>query len=144
MTRIDAGAVAERLHAAAIRLIRHVRAADIESKISPPKLSVLSTLAFAGSRSLTQLAAAEQVSPPTMSKLIADLEKEGLVSKRADPADRRGVVILITAKGRTLMDEGRRRRLALLRREFFGFTVDELKTLSEAAELMLRATKGDE
>ena len=144
MTRIDAGAVAERLHAAAIRLIRHVRAADVESKISPPKLSVLSILAFAGSRSLTQLAAAEQVSPPTMSKLIADLEREGLVSKRADAVDRRGVVILITAKGRTLMDEGRRRRLALLRRGFVGFTADELKTLSEAAELMLRATKGDE
>lgn len=143
MTKIDAGAVAERLHAAAIRLIRHARATDSESRISPAKLSALSILAFVGSRSLTQLAEAEQVSPPTMSKLIAELEAEGLVSKRTDSVDKRGVSIVVTAKGRSLMEDARRRRLALLRRGFAEFTAAELKTLSDAAELMLRATKVD-
>lgn len=141
MNRTDPGKVAERLHAAAIRLIRHVRVVDSTAGISPPKLSVLSILAFVGVRSLKQLAEAEQVSAPTMSKLVADLQAAGLVKKESDPADKRGLLIAITAKGKVLMEESRRRRLALLERGFDGFTPAQLNTLSAAAELMLRATR---
>jgi len=139
MTKIDPGAVAERLHAAAIRLIRRARVADAETKVSPPKLSALSVLAFLGPKSLSQLAEAEHVSAPTMSKLVADLASEGLVAKRADHADRRCVQIHVTSRGRALMEERRRRRLAILRQRFADFTPAELRTLSEAAELIMRA-----
>ena len=143
MTKIEVSAVAERLHAAAIRLLRRARAADVETTISPPKLSALSVLAFVGPQSLTQLARAEQVSAPTMSNLVADLEAAGLVTKRTDRSDKRGISIQVTAKGRTLMEEGRRRRLSLLRSRLADFTSAELKTLSQAAELMLRASRED-
>lgn len=139
MSQTDPSAVAERLHAAAIRLLRSMRAADAESGLSGPKLSALSVLAFAGPQSLNTLARAEQVRAPTMSKLVADLEAEGLAIKRADKEDRRGVVIAVTPKGRALMEEGRGRRLALLRRRCATFSKAEIATLAAAAELMLRA-----
>ncbi len=139
MSQTDPSAVAERVHAAAIRLLRSMRAADVESGLSGPKLSALSVLAFGGPQSLSALARAEQVRAPTMSKLVADLEAEGLASKRADTGDKRGVVIEVTPRGRALMEAGRARRLALLRRRFSAFSKAEIATLATAAELMARA-----
>lgn len=128
---------AERLHAAAIRLLRRVRVADVETGLSGPKLSALSVLHFGGAMRLTDLAAAEQVRAPTMSKLVAELEAEGLATKRADASDKRAAKIEVTAKGRALMEEGRRRRLALLREQLGRFTPAELTTLEVAAKLLL-------
>ena len=88
----DPLAVAERLHSGAIRLLRRVRTVDSESGLSAPKLSALSVLTFGGQMSLTALARAEQVRAPTMSKLVGDLEAEGLAVKRADKNDARGVL----------------------------------------------------
>ena len=143
MSKTDPLALADRLHSAAIRLLRRVRVADAEIGLSPPKLSALSVLAFGGPTSLTGLARAEQVSAPTMSKLVADLEAEGLAAKRADKLDARGLRIEVTAKGRALMEEGRRKRLAILRKRLSAFSPAELKTLAEAAELMLRVSSDD-
>ncbi len=133
--------VAERLHSASIRLLRAVRVADEETGLSAPRLSALSVLVFGGPQSLTALARAEQVSKPTMSKLVADLEAEGLATKRADAADARGLKIEVTAKGRALMLEGRRRRLEVLRGKLEAASASERKLLAEAAELMLRLAR---
>ena len=133
--------VAERLHSASIRLLRAVRVADEETGLSAPRLSALSVLVFGGPQSLTSLARAEQVSKPTMSKLVADLESEGLALKRADAADARGLKIEVTAKGRALMLEGRRRRLDVLRRKLDGASAAERKLLAQAADLMLRLAR---
>ena len=130
--------VAERLHSGAIRLLRRVRVVDAETGLSAPKLSALSVLHFGGAMSLSALARAEQVRAPTMSKLVVDLEAEGLVVKRADRVDRRGVRIEVTSKGRVLMAEGRRRRLALLRKRLAKLSRAELVLLQKAAELMLQ------
>src|SRR5262245_62479802 len=134
----DPLAVAERLHSGAIRLLRRVRTVDSETGLSAPKLSALSVLTFGGQMSLTALARAEQVRAPTMSKLVADLEAEGLAIKRADKNDARGVLIEATAKGRALMEEGRRKRLALLRKRLAELSREDLATLEEAADLILR------
>ena len=130
--------VADALHSACIRVLRRVRAADSATGLSAPKLSALSVLAFGGAMSLTQLARAEQVTAPTMSKLVGDLEAEGLVAKRADRADKRGLRIEITAKGKALFDQGRRARLTLLRGKLAKLPKAELEKLREAAALMLR------
>lgn len=143
MSKLDPGAVAERLHAASIRLLRRVRVADAESGLSAPKLSALSVLAFAGPQSLSSLARAEQVRAPTMSKLVADLEAEGLVVKKSDRTDRRGVRIEVTSRGRALMEEGRKRRLALLRKGVARLSAVELATLASAADLMLLVSGDD-
>jgi len=87
---------------------------------------------------LKTLARAEQVTPATMSKLVSDLEAAGLVAKRIDRADKRGVRIEVTAKGRTLMEEGRKRRLALLNKCIAKLTREERAQLAEASALMMR------
>lgn len=143
MAKPDPLDIAQRLHGGAIRLLRRVRVADAETGLSAPRLSALSVLAFGGAMSLTALARAEQVSLPTMSKLAAALEAAGLVAKRADRADKRGVRLDVTAKGTALMLEGRRRRLALLQRRLAKLSRDELEALDKAANLMLRIAAED-
>jgi DNA-binding MarR family transcriptional regulator len=138
MSKNDPLEVADRLHSAAIRLLRRVRVADDETGLSAPKLSALSVLVFGGPQSLKDLARAEQVTAPTMSKLVGVLEAEGLAVKRADREDKRGVRIEVTPKGRALMEEGRRRRLNLLRKKLAQLPKAELALLGEAAALMLR------
>jgi DNA-binding MarR family transcriptional regulator len=135
--------VADRLHSAAIRLLRAVRVVDQETGLSAPKLSVLSVLSFGGPASLSALARAEQVTAATMSKLVSDLETEGLLAKRVDARDRRGLRIDVTAKGRALFQEGRKRRLELLRQRVAKLAPAERKQLHEAAELMLRIAAGE-
>jgi len=134
----DALAVAERVHSAAIRILRAVRPADDESGLSAPKLSALSVLVFGGPQSLGSLARAEQVTAATMSKLVSDLESEGLLAKRVDHRDRRGLRIDVTAKGRALLLNGRERRLALLKQKLSGLSKADLATLDAAAEITLR------
>ncbi len=143
MSKTDPFDVANRLHSAAIRLLRRVRVADDETGLSAPKLSALSVLVFGGPQSLKDLARAEQVTPPTMSKLVGDLEAEGLAAKRADRDDKRGVRIEVTAKGRALMEEGRRRRLAVLRKKLAQLPKAELALLGDAAALMQRIAAQD-
>ena len=138
MARTDSLEVAVALHRAAIRLLRAVRVADAETGVSASKLSALSVLTFGGAMSLSALARAEQVTPPTMSKLVADLEAAGLVAKRADRDDKRGLRIEVTAKGRDLMEEGRRRRLALLQKRLAKLTRNDRALLDQAAEIMLK------
>lgn len=134
--------VADRLHGAAIRLLRAVRVADAETGLSAPKLSALSVLTFGGPASLTALARAEQVTAATMSKLVSDLEAAGLVAKRTDHRDRRGVRIEATARGRALLHEGRKRRLELLRKRVAKLSAADRQRLAHAAELMLRIAAG--
>jgi DNA-binding MarR family transcriptional regulator len=138
MPRPDCLDVATHLHRAAIRLLRAVRVADDETGISAPKLSALSVLTFGGPTSLSGLARAEQVTPATMSKLVSDLEAAGLVAKRADREDKRGIRVEVTAKGRALMEEGRKRRLALLHKRMAKLPREERALLDRAAEIMLK------
>jgi DNA-binding MarR family transcriptional regulator len=142
MSKSDALDVADRLHGAAIRLLRAVRVVDDETGLSAPKLSALSVLIYGGPKSLTALARAEQVTAATMSKLVSDLEAEGLVVKRMDAADRRGVRIDVTAKGRALFQDARKRRLELLRSRVAKLSATERARLRDAAELILRVAAG--
>ena len=134
-------AVADRLHSAAIHLIRRVRAPDKQSGISPARLSALSVLVFAGPRTLSQLAAAEQVRPPTMSVIVRALEDEGLVARQPSKDDARAVILRATTKGKRAMDKARQRRLALLEELLADCTRSEVETLGRAAELIEQATR---
>jgi len=134
----EAHKLAEALHRAAIGLLRGIKTADQESGLSPPRLSALSVLVFAGAQSLASLAKAEGVKPPTMSKLVAELEAEGLIEKSPDPEDRRGLVIAATPRGRKLMLQGRDRRLALLKDRLAPLSAKEFALLSDAAPVLLK------
>src|SRR5271170_1239263 len=96
--------VADQLHSAAIHLLRRLRVRDRESGIGPAQLSALSVLVFGGPRSLGELADAEQVRPPTMSRIATGLQRSGLVRRHATEDGRR-VRLGATAKGVSLMWE---------------------------------------
>jgi len=83
---------------------------------------------------LGELAAAEQVKPPTMTRLVRALEARGLVTREPDEHDGRVVRLRATAKGRTLMAEGRARRVRTL--------ADELRELDERDVTALREAVG--
>jgi DNA-binding MarR family transcriptional regulator len=106
--------LADQLHSAAIHLLRQLRKEDDASGLSAPRLSALSVVVFGGPLTLGQLARAEQVRPPTMTKLVTGLEKEGLVRRQPDPRDKRLTKIVATAKGQRILFEGRARRVKSL------------------------------
>jgi len=133
---------ADRLHSAAIHLLRRLRLQDAVSGISGPRLSALSVIVFAGPITLGALAAAEQVKAPTMTRLVQGLEGGGLVSRAVDPEDRRVVRIRATEKGRRLLLEGRDRRVRSLAARLVGLGSEELETLSRAARIIERVIGG--
>src|SRR5216110_1839024 len=98
---------ADRVHSAAIHLLRGLRIRDRQSGIGPAQLSALSVLVFGGPRSLAELARAEQVKPPTMSRVVAGLVRTKLVHMTRSRTDRRAVVIIATEKGVRLMQQAR-------------------------------------
>ncbi len=79
-SRPETLAAADRLHSAAIHLLRRVRLQDAAAGVGPAQLSALSVLVFAGPKALGELAAAEQVKPPTMSRVVAGLKRSRLVA----------------------------------------------------------------
>lgn len=128
--------LARRLHAVAIRLLRRVRREDAAMGLPPGQASALSILVFGGARTLSQLATIEQVRPPTMTRMIDGLENAGLVSRVANPDDRRSVKIAATAAGVRLMHKGRDRRVGVLAEALAGLDRDQRGVL-EAAIILL-------
>jgi DNA-binding MarR family transcriptional regulator len=131
-------AVADRLHSAAIRLLRRLRRVDAATGLSAPRLSALSVLVVRGPCTLGELAAAEQVRAPTMTRLVAALEREGLVTRTADPDDGRVTRVSATAAGRRTLTAGRRRRVELLARSVAELSDAERSALERAIPLVER------
>ena len=113
-------AVADRLHSAAIHLLRRLRVEDEALGISAPRLSVLSVLVFVGPMRIGELAHAEQVEPPTMTRLVDGLERDGYVTRAPDPEDARAVQVRATARGTRALKRGRAMRLQALARTLAG------------------------
>jgi DNA-binding MarR family transcriptional regulator len=128
--------IADRLHSAAIHLLRNAAKPDALSGQGPARLSALSVLVFGGQQTLGQLAAAERVKPPTMSRIVAGLKRAGLARIQADGKDARKIRISVTAKGERLLQEARRRRIRVLAETLVGLEGDDLETLRRAAELL--------
>jgi DNA-binding MarR family transcriptional regulator len=103
---------ASRLHSLAIQLLRRVRKTDAATGLSPARASAMSVLVFGGPRTIGELAAVEMVSAPTMTRLVAGLEADGYLVRSADPEDARVWRVRATAKGKRVLEEGRRRRVA--------------------------------
>ena len=133
--------MATRLHAASIRLLRALRREDDGSGLSAPRLSALSVIAFGGPLSLAELAKAEQVRPPTMSRIVDYLVEEGLVTRNVAPGDRRSVRIAATDKGRELMEAGRERRVRALVERLLTVAPSERRALARGIEVLERVTR---
>jgi DNA-binding MarR family transcriptional regulator len=129
-------AMAESLHSAAIHLLRKLRRADSASGLNAPRLSALSVIVFGGPLTLGQLAAAEQVRPPTMTRIVQALEAKGLVKKVANPEDRRTIHLSATMKGKRVMVEARERRVRSLAKQVGQLSREEQRTVRAAIGLM--------
>jgi DNA-binding MarR family transcriptional regulator len=132
---------ADRIHSASIHLLRRVAREDAAVGVSPARLSALSVLVFAGPKTVSELAAMERVKVPTMSRLVAALEGEGLVRRERHGSDARAVVLSATARGRKVLDRGRELRLSLLERLLSSASARELATVREAAEIVDRLVR---
>jgi DNA-binding MarR family transcriptional regulator len=130
--------VADHLHSAAIHLLRRVRKQDTAMREGPARLSALSVLVFGGPMSLGKLAAAEQVKPPTMTRIVTGLERAKLAQRVSDPADARRLQIRATPKGVRLMQRGRQARIEYLARHLAMLTRNELSTLGQAVDVLQR------
>ncbi|HWJ31033.1 MAG TPA: MarR family transcriptional regulator [Gaiellaceae bacterium] len=119
--------------------MRHVRREDPATGVPPAQLSALSVLVFGGPRTLTELATAEQVRPPTMTRIVQSLEAEGLVRRERDPRDARVHRLHATAKGRRVMRRGRERRVENLAKLLERLSATEVTRVREAAALVERA-----
>ena len=129
----------ERFHHLAIVMLRGMRAVDEATGFTGPRASALSVLVFGGPRSLKDLAAAEGVRAPTMSRLVKAMQDEGLVAATAAAHDQRQVRIAATAKGTKLLMKGRARRLEALGRMLDDATPREAAALEAVCGLLERA-----
>jgi len=134
--------LADRLHSAAIHLLRRLRRQDDASGLPAPQLSALSVIVFGGPITLGALAQAEQVRPPTITKLVATLEEAGLVEREIDPADRRVARVRATARGARLLHEGRRRRVATLAADLARLPAAERACLARALPILEKIVRG--
>lgn len=118
--------------------MRRVRTQDVVSGLGPARLSALSVVVFGGPLTLGELARAEQVRPPTMSRLVSALARAGLVTRSRVGSDARRLRIAATAKGARLLAQGRQRRIAHLARLLRNLQPEEREMLVVAAALIER------
>jgi DNA-binding MarR family transcriptional regulator len=123
--------VADRLHSAAIHLLRRARRTDPLTGVSPAQLSALSAL-MSGPKTLGELAAAEQVRPPTMSRLVSEMQRAGIARKVTDRDDARVIRVHATPKGLRALTRGRAMRIEAIERLLKGLDRDDLGSLERA------------
>ena len=123
--------LADRLHSAAIHLLRRARRTDPLTGVSPAQLSALSVL-MGGPKTLGDLAAAEQVRPPTMSRLVSEMERAGVARKVTDRDDARVIRVHATPKGLRALSRGRSMRIEAIERLMSELDADELGDVERA------------
>jgi DNA-binding MarR family transcriptional regulator len=133
---------ARRLHSFAIHLLRALRRHDLLSGVGPARLSALSVVVFRGPATLGELAEAEQVRPPTMSRIVAALERDGLVRRQPDASDGRRAHIHPTAAGRKLLEKARGRRVAELAEWVKALSPREREQVTAAVDVLERMLSG--
>jgi len=122
----------------AIRLLRALKREDQASGSTASRLSALSVIVFSGSITLGALAEAEQVRPPTMTRIVNALEQQELVSKQRDPKDGRLTQIVARMKGKKLLLQGRNRRVRQLSQFITALDNDERQKLDAALSTIRR------
>ncbi|MCA1842589.1 MAG: MarR family transcriptional regulator [Actinobacteria bacterium] len=130
--------LAPRLRLAVMRLARRLRQQSVDEALTLSQVSALATLDRVGPLTLGDLAAAERVQPPTMTRVVASLLERGLVGRTPNPLDRRSAQVAVTADGRKLLDRNRSRRTAYLAKRLALLSPDERAALDEALPLLER------
>jgi DNA-binding MarR family transcriptional regulator len=128
-----------RLRLSVARLARLLRQQDA-SGMTPTTTATLATVAREGPLTLGELAAAEQVAPPTVTKAIAKLEAQGLIERISDPGDRRVCRVQLTDAGHRQIEANRSRRNAWLSDQLADLSPDERDRLAAAVDVLEHLT----
>jgi DNA-binding MarR family transcriptional regulator len=131
--------LAGEIHSVAIHLLRKLRREDSETGLNAPRLSALSVIVFAGPVALGDLAAAEQVRPPTMTRIVDALEELGLVERRRSTHDGRSTLVSATPSGKTLLLAGRERRVRTLAHQIERLSRTDREKVADAVAILNRA-----
>lgn len=128
--------VAAGVHAAALHLSRRLRIDDEVLAVSAPRLSALAALVAAGPMRIGALAQAEQVEPPTMTRLVDAMERDGFVARSPDPEDRRAVVVHVTTEGSTALQRESTRRVNTLAAMLRTLSPHQLASLARGIQIL--------
>jgi DNA-binding MarR family transcriptional regulator len=137
----NAADLAARLAGLGTVLHREMARADPHDGLTRARLSALSLLVLGGPRTLGELAGAEHVRPPTMTRLVHAMEADGLVDRERHPTDGRSIVIRATSDGERLLEAGRARQLAPLATAISSLPAPERAQLEDAADLLDRVLR---
>lgn len=141
--RVSGTQLAAQLRDSITRLNRRLRQARPLGDLTITQLSALTSLELGGALTPRELADAERVQPPTMTKIIAKLEDRGLVQRTPHPTDGRQVILAATEAGRAVIVEHRRARDAWLAQRLAVLGPDERETLHRAAEILGRIARDE-
>jgi DNA-binding MarR family transcriptional regulator len=131
-------ALAARLRLVNARLARRVRreALGTGDDLTASRLSALATIEDCGPITLGELAALEQVQPPSMTRIVGRLEEHGLAEREVDPRDRRVARVQITEAGRNVLARSRTRKTAFLARRVGRLSPHERRALADALPVL--------
>jgi DNA-binding MarR family transcriptional regulator len=130
--------LAERLHSAAIHLLRRVATVDARSGLSPARHSALAVIVEQGPLTMTDLARTEQVSAATASSTVGGLEAAALVTRQKLGSDARSVLVQVTEAGREELARGRRARLAVIEDGLASLSTEDREALVRGAVILER------
>ncbi|HZZ96386.1 MAG TPA: MarR family transcriptional regulator [Jatrophihabitantaceae bacterium] len=135
-TRTTIGELAALLRPSLLRLTRLIRNQRVDMSVTLTQLSAMGTLTKRGPMSAGELAACERVQPPSMTKVLANLEERGLVRREVHPTDKRQAIISVTEQGIALLDSERRSRDAWLTQKLAQLTPDERALLRSVVPVL--------
>ena len=137
---------AAHLRTAIVRTARRLRqeAAAETTGLTPTSVAALATIERHGPLTPSEIADVERVKRPTITRTLGCLEREGLIDRSPDPADKRSALVSVNAAGRERLRRLRKRKNAYLARRMRDLSADEVETLERAAEILERMREGEQ
>src|SRR3954454_6936978 len=130
------GELGRNLNTVALHLVRAMRRIDDGLGVPPARLSALSALVFGGPGTIKELAIGEHVTSPTMTDVVAGLERSGFVTRDAHPTDGRSTVVSATAAGVEVIRRRQLAQVAYINDNLSHLTPDQLDVLVEAVDIL--------
>jgi DNA-binding MarR family transcriptional regulator len=141
-TSASVSTLASDLRLAVTRLSRRLRRERAVDALTPSQFSVLTTLDVHGPLTPSALAEYERVQPPSMTRIIGHLEEQGLVSRTADPTDKRQYIVALTPAGDATAADERRRKDAWLAHRLAELSEDERAAIAAVLPVIDRVVGG--
>jgi len=141
--RVTTAQLAVTLRDAITRVNRRMRQTRPVGDLTHSQISALQSIALAGALTPRELAEAERVQPPTLTRIVSRLEELGLVVRTPHPSDGRQVILVLSKAGRELLEGYRRSRDEWLAHRLSELSPEERDTVARAAEILARVARKD-